>query len=209
MGLVFLCALILYLIDRNLKAKKTAAESDMISHDIVSNPIHSESYTYDLGYKSAWIAIQNDSISNEHIQEILITNHIRAEVLLFEPVAGWTILSADELPDLSEEEESLPLLTLLQQLSETFGEVQYFANHRTVEYFAWAKYTNGIMHRVYSYVWGTILDRGQQTNIEKQCFPDYMVEGKLVPDEELVLTIVEEWGLIPEGLILNKAIKAI
>lgn len=203
MWLVFLCMLIVFGLERYLKVRKPSVRFDSSTYSVDSLAVN-KSYTYDLSYKSAWIAIRHESISSKYIEQWLTTHHSQAKVLLFKPIEGWTIISAEELPDLSEPGEHLLLLTMLHTLSNEFGEVQYFANHRTVEYYAWVKYTDGILQRAYSYLWGTIMNEGVETSIEKIHLPHFMSEGELVPDEELVLTIVEDWSILPEGLILEK-----
>ncbi len=207
MWLVFLCMLIAFGIERHLQAKKSAAASQAITQAVSSLAHQDESHTYDLAYKSAWIAIRHDSVSSDAIEQMLTNHHSRAEVLLFKPIQGWTILLADELPDLSEPTEDDRLLMMLEDLSEMFGEVQYFANCRTVEYYAWVKYTEGKMQRAYSYVWETMLNEGEQTRSEEVHMPEYVSEGELLPDEELVLAIVQDWSILPEGLVLEKSIK--
>ncbi|MEW4370818.1 hypothetical protein [Paenibacillus kandeliae] len=207
MWLVFLCMLVAYLIQRHLDHKKSANEATITVPDVsISSKLlkEHESDTYDLTYKSAWIAIHNDAVNSENLEYVLKSHDIQAEVLLFQPTNGWTILSAEELPDLNETEHTIVLLDILEELSSRLGEIQYFANHRTVHYYAWAKFEDGKMKRAYSYEWDTMMDEGEQTAIEKSIFPSYMHNGELLPDEELVLKIAEEWSFVPEGMILSK-----
>ncbi len=208
MWLFFLCMLIVFSIDRYVKARKSTAESYTATNSLVVSINDHDSHTYDLSYKSVWIAIRHESVSGEYVEQWLTTHRSPAKVILFQPLEGWTIISAEELPDLSEAGEQLPLLTMLKALSEEFGEVQYFANHRTVEYYAWVKYNKGMMQRAYSYLWGTVINKGTETNIETTHFPAYMLEGELLPDEELVLEIAKDWSILPEGLILEAIIQA-
>ncbi|MFD1883910.1 hypothetical protein [Paenibacillus wenxiniae] len=207
MWLFFLCMLIAFGIDRHLKTRTSPVASPTTMPAFVSLTNDDDSYTYDLCYKSAWIAIRHEPVSSEYVGQWLITHHSLVKVLLFQSMQGWTILSAEELPDLSEAGEQLPLFTMLQALSEEFGEVQYFASHRTVEYYAWVKYTDGILQRAYSYLWGTVMNEGAETSIEKLHLPHFMLEGELLPDEELVLTIAKDWSVLPEELILEATIQ--
>lgn len=138
------------------------------------------------------------------MEHLLRSYDIQANVLLFKPMNGWTILSAEELPDLSKPEQNRVLLDILEHLSNQFGEVQYFANHRTVNYYAWAKFEQGKLKRAYSYEWETLLDQGEPTAVETLILSSHICNGELLPDEEIVLKIVADWSFVPEGMILDK-----
>ena len=86
-------------------------------------------------------------------------------IFIAPPVSGWTLAIGATLPDASDE-NTLPLIV---RLSETHGSVQYFGNHRVLDYYAWAKAERGRLHRAYAYLGeqGSVLwDRGELTKEE-------------------------------------------
>lgn len=156
---------------------------------------------YSLGYKSCWIAVKTSSISFNTIKDIF--KELTSELLVFESINGWTIISGETLPELDGYKGSYTLLTILEELSITFGESQYFGNHRTVGYYAWVKFVKGEFIRGYAHLSEkgiTFLDHGEElTTIEKRLFNE--LEGEsFLPDEDTVLSIAEDWSIIPEDL---------
>lgn len=107
------------------------------------------------------------------------------------------------MPDLSGTESPSPL-TVISDLSLSFGEACYFGTHRVVEYHAWAKSINGKLVRAYGYLGETgetIINQGEISKEELEnnlIFTDSDVEEPNLPDEEDVLFIAKKWTVDPQ-----------
>jgi hypothetical protein len=94
------------------------------------------------GYKSSWLAIKADKNreiaefikhSEENSSHKLIFKYPSWSVFLTSPKNGWIFIAGDS--PVGDSKESLAdLKLLLTKLSSQFGEVQFFATHRIVEY---------------------------------------------------------------------------
>ena len=170
------------------------------------------------GYKCLWFAIQTDDA--DKIAEILNLNNIskcnwkagiekayNGAVFITPVIDGWTLACGVGLPFDNEEIKSI-----LQTLSQEFGEAQFFCTHRVSEYHCWMKASNGQIQRVYSYAGDSgenIVIEGEPTECEKtlklvntfseeaedeNCFER---EDLVFPNEELVMKIAELWSINP------------
>jgi hypothetical protein len=116
------------------------------------------------------------------------------------------------LPGLDTDDNIKAATKLVDDLSLKFGHADYFVTHRVVELHGWMKSVAGKTIRVYSYLGErgeNLINKGQPTEFEKQfdlvdtfsegaklddCFDK---EGLIIPDEELVMKIAENWGINP------------
>ncbi len=172
------------------------------------------------GYKSWWLAIKannNTEIASfiksleENAPHKLIFKYPNWSVSLTSPMNGWVFIIG-EIPVGDSKESLADLKVILTHLSSQFGEVQFFATHRIVEYHCWAKALNGSILRIYSYLGESGENKcieGEPSDFEKQyhllnTFSEEAVEegyydreDLVFPDEEFVMKIAENWSLSP------------
>lgn len=187
------------------------------------------------GYKIMWIAVKTEM--KEKVGEIIglkklqpstwkngIDKAYKDSVFITPPVNGWTLAVGMKLPSGDSIESIDKVKLLLKKLSLEFGEAQFFCTHRVVEYHCWIKSTKGNIIRTYSYLGESgenILIDGTPTAIEKKYKlvntfspeaekKDYFEQEDLVyPDEELVMTIAEDWSINPTLIDNMENIKGI
>ncbi|KRE36788.1 hypothetical protein [Paenibacillus sp. Soil522] len=168
----------------------------------------------EFGYKCQWFAVKtNDTqavLEAMKLKNIQITNWrtgiegaYEGYYFISPPINGWTLVINSIMPDLSGTESPNPL-TVISDLSLSFGEAYYFGTHRVVEYHAWAKSINGKLVRAYGYLGETgetIINQGEISKEELEnnlIFTDLDVEEPNLPDEEDVLFIAKKWTVDPQ-----------
>ncbi len=176
------------------------------------------------GYKTAWFAIHSTDMhavaSALHLQnpqpagwEYGIWHSIETEdyaIFVTPPVNGWIL--AVGLPLLYEADDHAT--ERLIELSQQFGEAQFFASMRVSSSYIWARARDGKLLRRFYDCDGKHEETGEQSNEEKtlglQFFdasspesqdPDYWNRKDLVfPGEDHVLQIAGRWGVDPSKL---------
>lgn len=189
------------------------------------------------GYKCMWIAVKTGN--KEKVATLLGLHDIHAEnwkkgieeayndkVFITPQIGEWTLVVGNGLAgknSKSELDEANSYKDKIDKLSKEFGEAQFFATHRVVEYHLWAKSINGQTVRFYSYSGEkgeNILIAGQPTAIESNynLVNTFSKEAKdkkyfdrpdlITPDEELVMKIAADWSVDPTTLETRKDIKS-
>lgn len=166
----------------------------------------------DFGYKMAWIALPTNHTASV-VEALRITRPQPAtwqegiakayqkRVFVTPPLAGWTLVAGVALFSNDEYDK---WEALLSQLSQHFGEAQYFATHRVVEHHQWIRYAQGECLRHYAYLGesGAVLRAvGQPTELEQGLPTGSEDEETLaLPDEELVMQMAAAWSINPTTL---------
>lgn len=172
------------------------------------------------GYKSWWIAIKSENnleIADfikqleETSNQKLIFKYPNWTISITSQKNGW-IFVIGELPTGDNNESLEKLKILLEKISDRFGEVQFFASHRIVEYHCWARAINGKILRIYSFLGESgenIAINGEPFGVERNynLVNTFSEESKqegyydrldlTFPDESLVMTIAENWSINP------------
>lgn len=170
------------------------------------------------GYKCIWFAIRTADKAKVAamlgLQDILDCNweagikqayHNNA-VFITPAINGWTLACGWGLPIDTDE-----IKILLRELSQEFGEAQYFATHRVTGFHCWMKAANGQIQRAYAYLGEsgeTLVVEGEPTEIEKTFNlmdtssvevqdPYFDQEDITWPDEDLVMEIATSWSINP------------
>jgi hypothetical protein len=177
------------------------------------------------GYKSLWIAVRSDSPAlvankladlekeNYKTKKHIFFKYDNSEVYVSNVYKGWTFILADlrDMPS-GEDLRFIPdLKALLNNLSTSFGEAQYFGSHRVVDYSCWVKSTNGKIDRFFSFVGGGdgyVLVEGEPSAIETKHnllkttinLTDADYEKFKSPDEEILMDIAGNWSIDPVKL---------
>lgn len=202
-----------------VKSYKSDEQESKIKKNYLQIEEHHSNIEY-FGYKSCWMAIKaenNREIADflKHIEDTsnqkLIFKNPNCAISITSHINGWTFIIG-ELPTGDSKESLERLKIVLEKLSERFGEVQFYATHRVVEYHCWAKALNGQILRIYSYLGESgenICIEGEPVGVEKNyqlinTFSDqskedgyYDSEDLVFPDEALVMIIAENWSLDP------------
>ena len=167
------------------------------------------------GYKICWLVVKSDS-PEEVVEKIggknvcvanwesgfrwIYESNDFEKVFVTPCLEGYVLVLNVE--DLMEHEE------FLEMVAGKFEEVQYFASHRTVDLYGWAKYFRGKMVRRYYCCLGNgdmYWDDGQLTEEEKELgltnLPNEVMEDWdecTFADEEMVMEIARRWGVDTE-----------
>jgi hypothetical protein len=193
-----------------------ANDSDM---EILDQPIS-------FGYKCMWFAVK--SVHTEELIKTLNLSNIRPcnwqrgiekayenAVFITPAVDGWTLACGHGLPHGDTKEGIEFVKSILQKLSTDYGEAQFFCTHRVTEYHCWIKAVEGNIQRVYSYLGEAgenIVIEGEPTDFEKTLHlvntfsvesrePNYFErEDVSLPDEEIVMSVAENWSINPSTL---------
>lgn len=182
------------------------------------------------GYKCVWFAVKAGN--KNRIAEVLklynvtdcnwqagIDEAYNGSVFITPAVDGWTLACGIDLPGGDGPASLEEVKGILQTLSKEFGETQFFATHRVVEYHCWIKASHGQIQRVYGYVGergeNTAIE-GEPTDFEKSLnlantfseeakTADYFERKDITwADEELVMKIAGNWSVNPDELDKRK-----
>lgn len=200
--------------------KKSTTYQPTVKHD---EPDTTEDTPVDFGFKQHWMAIKTTdtqqvagALSSKQSYRCNwkkgISQAYNNATYITPAIDGWTlvvnpILRLDERSNNQKDVEQLKKLSLL------FGEIQFFATHRVVEYHCWAKFVNGNLTRIYSYLgkhgentWvegdPTTAEEGlnlvNTLSEEAMNQPGYLDrEDILTPNEETVMQIASAWSVDP------------
>jgi hypothetical protein len=116
------------------------------------------------GYKNAWIAVRSED--SRVVAEALGLTGVKAAtwqqgveeeayavegiVFVTPPLQGWVLAAGVSL--FSPDDVSPYVRPLIERLSSQFGEAQYFATHRVVEFHVWASASSGRLSRGFAYL---------------------------------------------------------
>lgn len=191
------------------------------------------------GYKTSWFAIPTED-TNVVVSTLGLKNVVDANwhsgfyykmepydghresrnkrIFVAPPIDGWTLVETDLNFTADTSENINTLENILRDLSEKFGEAQYFGSYRVVDYASWYRFKNGKLVRGYSYAGGAngyYVNKGKTTPEEtKLGYGDisnftidelnsaphipYDKNGITIwPDEEHPALIAENWSLNP------------
>lgn len=199
------------------------------------------------GYKTSWFAVPTDDtdlvVSVLGLRNVVDANwqagfYYKVEpydghhesrnkrIFVTPPIDGWTLVETDLNYTADTSENINTLEGLLRDLSEKFGEAQYFGSYRVVDYASWYRFKNGNLVRGYSYAGGangyyvnkgkttseeTMLGYGDISNFtidELNSAPHipYDKNGITIwPNEEHPALIAEKWSLNPLKLEIDYA----
>ena len=185
--------------DINPPAESTAVET------MPDNPLS-------FGYKECWLCVKSED-SLEVIERLGLKNPrvsgwrsglaSREGVFVTPPLDGWVCVIGYGLSKGSLFEDRAELERVLA----LFNESQYFASHRVVDFYAWAKAEEGIMTRCYAWCPdydGAFISFGEFTPEEEALGYDTLAQtpeeewdSDKIPDEDSVVAVAAAWGLDP------------
>jgi hypothetical protein len=204
---------------RNSKSSKQEVK-ESIEIDYIS-----EEKPIPFGYKCCWLAIKSTDIegitSALNLSSIEETNWTKGleeayeasgKVFVSPALDNWVLVIGISLPDAGGSRRKDSMTPLLVKLSAKFGEVQYFATHRVVDYHAWAKVIDQNIVRAYAYLGesgSTLWNVGELTEEEKELGFSFFDESSeeaendeyweredlSYPDEENVMDIAKKWSI--------------
>ncbi len=191
------------------------------------------------GYKMSWLAVRTEDTDglvrmlglvapepsnwNSGIGAVYDDQLSDYQVFVTPPVRGWTFVIGLSLPHPVGESLVDKLTPLLVNLGNRFGDVQYFFSYPLIDFFAWARGTNGRVVRAFAISdEGVIWNRGRITQVEKELgltlfelrgvrsrSGDAGGEMVLYPTEEHVMRVAADWGLDPSTLDKQEALPAL
>ncbi len=171
------------------------------------------------GFKNMWFAVKStDSLNVAHAlgisapREVSWNEGIEAaygknSVFITPPIDGWVLAVGWGLMSTDATIET----ELIERLSSTFDEAQYFATHRGSEAHCWIKAVAGKIVRAYSYADGeSTLVEGEPTEVERnsnlfnsfspEAAKDGYWEQATHPDEDFVMRVATTWSINPSEL---------
>jgi hypothetical protein len=177
-----------------------------------SDPEYTDNGCDPFGYKTAWIAVKSDDPTS--ILDFLKVTDLHSvdwnkgiaasydrssrRVAVTPALNGWVVIVGSVML------EWLPLKrrdgfdspkSILRQLSEHFGEAQFFGTHRVTEAHAWASWRRGELSR-YFYCDGS---QGQQFGGDDPAWA--IDEGMAVGiDEDGVMEVAAAWSVNPQNV---------
>lgn len=179
------------------------------------------------GYRMSWLAVKTtdtaavlDALAlrdavpanwNSGIGTVYADRLSDDYVFVTPPVKGWTLIAGVALPHPVGPAFADKLTPMLLALSQTFGDVQYFAAFPIIDFFGWARVYKGRMVRAFVIGDdGVIWDRGRLTPDEKalglRWFDLRGIKGRigdaggaivLYPTEQQVLRMASAWSCNP------------
>jgi hypothetical protein len=178
------------------------------------------------GYKLTWLAVRTTDAKAVaqalHLQGLQqcsweqgIEGAYAQTVFVTPAVAGWTLVAGRTLPFLPDPASVPAAEALVSQLSQQFGEAQYFSSQRVIEAHGWAKGLKGKIVRAYAYVGDqgeTVVATGPLSAVEPPTLVNtrslaaqrdtaYLERPDLTtPTEELVMQIAAQWSVDPTTL---------
>ena len=154
------------------------------------------------GYKTVWYAVK--CYDNELVAEALfdeeykscdwvegtIRAYTRQGIFVLPVIKGWVLVHGLALPQPDQYVYFQTTENFLNKLSARFGEAQFFASHRVVGLYCWARSRDGYLSRLYMMMEGEETMTGMPSTIEEN----------LGYGEEEVLKVAEAWSINPSNL---------
>jgi hypothetical protein len=206
-------------ISNRQKSETNTTNTKSVDQTIPDSPIG-------FGYKTFWFAVKTND--QQKVAELLkirnvekcnwnvgIDKSYNGSVFITSTIDGWTLFCGSELPAGDSKNSIFEVKQILQTLSKEFGESQFFCTHRIVEYHCWMKAIKGKVIRVYVYQGDqgeNLAIEGETTDFEKKykLVNTFSAEAKnenyfenenlLIPDEEFVMKVAENWSVDPSKL---------
>jgi hypothetical protein len=172
------------------------------------------------GSNLAWVAVETTDTEKaavafglqklrEATWEEGVAAAYRSEVFVTPPLGDWTLVASAAL--FPPERMEAFVKPLLEQLSRSFREAQYFCTHRDVELHVWARAQKGRLLRGYGRLGRqcqTLWNEGPQSKEERALgfrFTDAAAEkgpgeGTTTPDEGCVTQLASLWSVDPTAL---------
>ena len=178
------------------------------------------------GYKCVWYSIKTENV--HRVAEILklkslepcnwavgVRKAYQGDIFITPTVGNWTMVAGRGLSIVDTQEDITHVKNILSQLSNEFGEAQYFCTHRVVEYHLWMRAINGKITRAYAYLGESgenIIVEGMPTDIEAglNLINTFSAEANdknylsrediLTPDEQTVMDVAGSWSVDPSIL---------
>ena len=186
-----------------------------------SEPSIEPDYPCPFGYKTLWYAVKNEtphSVIEKFKLNILcwanwksgvpvayetsITSPVNKKIFVSPCLDGYVLIIGIH-PLTHGNDEIVKSHALL------FDELQFFASHRVVDYYCWAKFQNHNLVRAYAYVgdvneisWNEGTITAEELVLGFDRFPatetELGEEDVVFPNEEDVLYIAKAWGIDPK-----------
>ncbi|SEO38094.1 hypothetical protein [Paenibacillus sp. OV219] len=164
------------------------------------------------GYKIQWLAIQTDSVEKV-IEQLSVTGLQRSNwangiesayedyIFITPPVKGGVLVIGNAMPSAGGVDHVNEIKPVIERLSKVFDEVHYYGSHRVVNYYVWAKASNGRITRAFGSEGDVFWEEGTATAEERALgfrFGDVEAEDAWLPSEEDVLAIAKRWSIDPQ-----------
>ena len=159
-----------------------------------NRPTHQVSWVGPLGLRGVRAATWAEGIAAAYDASVFVTP----------PLASWTLAAGTALFPLDRVEAFVK--PLLERLSRSFGEAQYFGTHQVVELHLWARARHGRLVRGYGWPGKrglTLWDEGAPTREERALsfsWLDRQSAPGVAPDENAVMQLATLWSIDPTGL---------
>jgi hypothetical protein len=232
LGIYTLIIGILFIVIMRAYANKTKNKTENRKFEI--NQIEIDS-AISFGYKTSWFAVKTDN--KNRIAEMLklknaqecnwkvgIKESYNNSIYITPQIKDWTLVCGISLLNGNgdDKENIVFIKKIIKDLSDEFGEAQFFGSHRVVEYQSWMKAINGKIVRAYCYLGESaenLIVEGEPTDIEKkynlintfskeaQDDKYFEREDLFYPDEEFVMKVAENWSVNPTKLEGRKDVK--
>ena len=140
-------------------------------------------------------------------------------IFVSSPIGGWTLVAGVSLPQPLGKNFTDKTTPLLLELSETFGEAQYFASFPEFDHYAWFKVVNGRVVRAFAAGDdGEIRNKGRVTAAEQMLGLKFFelrgVDARtgdaggammLSPTESQVFQLAARWSVDPRTLAISSS----
>ncbi|REE86406.1 hypothetical protein A8990_11014 [Paenibacillus taihuensis] len=172
-------------------------------------------YPVPFGYKIQWLAIQTDSVEKV-VEQLAITQLQRSNwangierayedhIFITPLVKGGVLVIGNAMPSAGGVGHVNEIKPVLEQLSRVFEEVHYYGSHRVVDYYVWAKASQGRIVRAFGSEGEVFWEQGAVTEEERALgfrFNDRGAEyhdGMWLPSEEDVIAVAKRWSIDPQ-----------
>ena len=191
------------------------------------------------GYKMSWLAVRTEDTDalvsmlglvapeeanwNSGIGAVYNDDLSDHRVFVTPAVDGWSFVVGLSIPHPVSERLVDKLTPMLVNLGNRFGDVQYFFSYPSMDFFAWARGTNGRVVRAFAICdEGITWNRGRISKVEKKLglklFELRGVGGRrgdaggeliLYPTEAQVMRVARSWSLDPSRLEETKMAPAL
>jgi hypothetical protein len=130
------------------------------------------------------------------------------QVFVTPPIAdtGWVLAASTRLPDPGDKHHPDAATPVLQILSRTLGEVQYFATYDVLDLHAWARFMNGVAVRKLAFIGAdgvVVWDEGELSPEERRLGLNYTrktLAHAPFPSEANVFALAGAWSVDPTTL---------
>ena len=180
------------------------------------------------GFKTTWLAVRStdaDAVFDAlRLQDKTCANwesgvsfahsggvtNGRVGVYVSPQIDGWTLVVTGHGFMTTSQENAQRVKDILQNLSRTFGECQYFGSHKVKGFCAWFKATDGKLERAFSLVGGQVfLNEGfadaaeldatpfDVSGLDNVGFQETLSEEDVDLQEDVPMTIAGAWSVNP------------